>query len=263
LSQLSRNTRSNPILIELQTVDSTNNYALELIHAGLAQTGTCIFTHEQTAGKGQRNKTWHSSSGVNILQSTLFKPKAVPALQQVRINQAVAIAVHQFFSQYAGEDVRIKWPNDLYWQDRKAGGILIENIIGRQEDLTGSGTPVVKWSVIGTGININQTTFNPAATRPVSLKQITGKTFMVKDMALELAGLILEQCEQLSTISGTCLLEAYNHILYKREQEVLFSRNNQPFTALVKGVNEYGQLLIHHNGVDETVQHGEIEWLIN
>lgn len=262
MSQLFRNTHLNPILIELQTIDSTNNYALQLIHAGLAQSGTGIFTHEQTAGKGQRNKTWHSSTGVNILLSTIYAPKTLPVLHQVRINQAVAIAVHQFFSQYAGEEVRIKWPNDLYWQDRKAGGILIENIIGRPDAPAGTDTPVVKWSVIGTGININQTAFAPTATRPVSLKQITGKTFDIKTLVQELTGLIINQCEQIGTGSNADQLAAYNRILYKYNQEMQFSRNNQVFTALVKGVNEYGQLILHHHGADEPVQHGEIEWII-
>jgi BirA family biotin operon repressor/biotin-[acetyl-CoA-carboxylase] ligase len=262
LSQLVRNTHLNPILIELQTIDSTNNYALQLIHAGLAQSGTGIYTHEQTAGKGQRNKTWHSSSGVNILLSTVFAPKALPVLHQVRINQAVAIAVHQFFSQYAGDGVRIKWPNDLYWQDRKAGGILIENIVGRDQNLAGIDTPVVKWSVIGTGININQTVFDPAATRPVSLKQITGRTFILKEMVRELTGLIVTHCERIHILPNTELLQEYNHILYKYNQTAWFKRNNQPFNALVKGVNEYGQLIIHHHGTDELIQHGDLEWII-
>lgn len=261
MSQLLRNTCINPILIELQTVDSTNNYALQLIHAGLAQSGNAIFTHLQTAGKGQRNKSWHSSSGENILLSTLFSPKALPVLHQVKINLAVAIAVHHFFSQYADDNVRIKWPNDLYWQDRKAGGILIENIVGRPLNPSGSEQAVVKWSVIGTGININQTVFDNTGHRPVSLKQITGKTSDTKMLALELAGIILQYCEQIDTMPEKDLLAAYNQILYKKDEWVWFARNQHTFQARVKGVNQYGQLIIEQDGVEQVVNHGDIEWL--
>ncbi len=261
MSQLFRNTVTNPIFIELQTIDSTNNYALQLIHAGLAQSGTAIFTHQQTAGKGQRNKIWHSSTGVNILLSTVFSPKALPVLHQVQISMAVALAVHQFFGHYAGDEVRIKWPNDLYWQDRKAGGILIENIIGKTAVPSGSEPTVLKWTVIGTGININQTVFENTTNRPVSLKQITGKTFDVKALALELATIILHHCEQIGIIAETDLLAAYNQILYKKDQVVWFMQNQQLFQALVKGVNQYGQLIIARNGIDETIQHGEVEWM--
>ncbi len=257
MSQLVRNTVTNPIFIELQTIDSTNNYALQLIHAGLAQAGTCIFTHLQTAGKGQRNKNWHSSAGENILLSTIIAPKALPVLQQQAINRAVAIAVHQFFSRYASDEVRIKWPNDLYWQDRKAGGILIENIVGKAEVQSQSEQPVLKWSVIGTGININQTSFDAAATKPVSLKQITGKTFNTVELAQELANIILTQCQNLHDN----LLQQYNQLLYKKDQTVLLKKDNQIFEAVIKETNQYGELIITRNGIDEIIQHGEVEWV--
>ena len=143
----------NPIgtpFIELHTVDSTNNYAMGLVHAGMAQHGTAVFAHEQTKGRGQRNKAWVSEPGANIALSVIFQPPAFSTSQLFMISKLVATAVLNFFNSYATTDTSIKWPNDIYWRDRKAGGILIENMVN------GS---TWNWAVVGIGININQVNF--------------------------------------------------------------------------------------------------------
>jgi BirA family biotin operon repressor/biotin-[acetyl-CoA-carboxylase] ligase len=109
--------------VELQSVDSTNNYARKLIHDKLAQHGMAIFSHEQVAGKGQRGKIWFSEKDANILLSILLKPGPLQLSQQFRLSACMAVTVYDFFQKYAGEATAIKWPNDLYWQDRKAGDI--------------------------------------------------------------------------------------------------------------------------------------------
>jgi BirA family biotin operon repressor/biotin-[acetyl-CoA-carboxylase] ligase len=138
--------------IELQSVDSTNNYALAQIHANMAQPGTCYFAHEQTSGKGQRGKSWATERGTNIILSIVLKPDFSQPFQQFQLSACAAVAARQFFSQYDGDSLKIKWPNDIYWQDRKLGGILIENIIRSQ----GPGGGTWDWSVVGIGLNINQ-----------------------------------------------------------------------------------------------------------
>ncbi len=174
--------------VELQSVDSTNNYARQLIHAaalpdrqGMAQHGMAIFTHEQVAGKGQRGKTWNTEKGANIALSILINPQGLSINNQFYLSACAAVVVHEFFSKYAGDETKIKWPNDLYWQDRKAGGILIESVI-RGSDLGVGSWP---WAIIGIGININQTSFE-GLPNPVSLKQITGKNFEPLVLAKEL-----------------------------------------------------------------------------
>ena len=94
--------------VELQSVDSTNNYARQLIHAGMAQTGMAIFTHEQVAGKGQRGKVWASEKDANIALSIVISPKPLKVTQQFQLSACVAVALHQFFFQYAGDDTKIK-----------------------------------------------------------------------------------------------------------------------------------------------------------
>ena len=119
--------------VELQSVDSTNNYARQQIHAGLAQHGMGIFTHEQLAGKGQRGNSWSSEKDANIILSIVIKPQPLLLTQQFMLSACVAVSIHDFFSKYAGDSTKIKWPNDLYWQDRKAGGVLIESVVGSRE----------------------------------------------------------------------------------------------------------------------------------
>src|SRR5688572_2022740 len=161
----------------LSSVDSTNNYAMARVQAGLAQHGAAWFAHEQTAGKGQRNKHWLTNPSENILLSVVLQPFTLTASEQFLLSASVALACCDFYKNYAGEETSIKWPNDLYWRDRKAGGILIENNFRGSEWV---------FAIAGIGININQTSFDPALPNPVSLKQITGKNFNVIQLAREL-----------------------------------------------------------------------------
>lgn len=159
-------------LIELSTVDSTNIYAMDQIKQGLAKSGSCYRADYQTHGKGQHGRVWESSKGQNILCSYILELKELDAVKnwtprdQIGFSAAIALGIRAFFDAYTNGDSKIKRPNDLYWRDRKAGGILIENLL--------KGTAWT-WVVVGIGININQTAFSPEAPNPVSLKQITGR----------------------------------------------------------------------------------------
>jgi BirA family biotin operon repressor/biotin-[acetyl-CoA-carboxylase] ligase len=191
----------NPIgkpFIELQSIDSTNKYAMALVHGDLLpdghgeiQHGMAIFTHEQTAGKGQRGKNWLSEKDANIALSILLNPYPLSIPDQFKLSVCIGVSGLEFFSKYAGEETKIKWPNDLYWRDRKAGGILIENVIQGSQSAVGSRwSSGWQWAIAGIGININQSVFDPRLPNPVSLKQITGKNFQPVDLAKELCSII-------------------------------------------------------------------------
>jgi BirA family biotin operon repressor/biotin-[acetyl-CoA-carboxylase] ligase len=159
-------------------------YAMEQIHAQKALSGSVYQTDFQTNGKGQHGRIWESHRGENLLctyileLNTLKQGKNWVPSEQLGLSAAVALGAQAFFMEYAGEETKIKKPNDIYWRDRKAGGILIENIV-RGTDWT--------WTVIGIGLNINQTHFSNEAGKPVSLKQITGKHWDIKAMQKKLA----------------------------------------------------------------------------
>lgn len=166
-------------LIELSSVDSTNIYAMKQIQEQIAVSGSCYRTDFQTHGKGQHGRVWESSKGENLLCSYVLELKTLKMEQnwgpkdQIGLSAAVALGAQAFFAAFAGDETRIKKPNDIYWRDRKAGGILIENIL-RGESWT--------WTVIGIGFNMNQTKFSSDARNPVSLKQITGKQWEISSM---------------------------------------------------------------------------------
>ena len=262
--------------IELQSIDSTNNYALAQIHANLAQPGTCYFAHNQTAGKGQRGKSWLSDPGSNLIMSIVLKPVFLQPLRQFDLSACIAVATHHFLSNYLDGKLKIKWPNDLYWNDCKLGGILIENVIGEErDDRPGPGVGRLnspgssrdpsqlrawKWSVVGIGINVNQVTFPGELQSPASLKSITGNDFDTVHLARELCTTIEVFYKSLMAEGPHATLNLYNQFLYKRGQLARFRNRNRNFEAIVSSVSDYGQLIIHHE-IDEKFDFGDIEWL--
>ena len=253
---LSKNSNLLPIghsFIELQSVDSTNNYAMAQAHAGMASHGTLIFAREQWAGKGQRGKIWNSTPGENIILSTVLQPVFLPITRQFPLSAAVALACYDLFSRYAGEkETTIKWPNDLYWRDRKAGGILIENSFKGDQWL---------FAIAGTGININQVLFPETARNPVSLKQITGHSFDVVELARELGSCLDRRYSELEAGGAVRLIEEYNTHLYKRDESVRLKKGNAAFETIVEGVSPNGELLTRDT-MERQWTFGEVEWVI-
>jgi BirA family biotin operon repressor/biotin-[acetyl-CoA-carboxylase] ligase len=237
--------------IVLPKIDSTNNYAMKEAKMGNLSFGTVFFAIDQTHGKGQRSKTWESKPGENIMMSIYADPMGLNISQQVLISFATAIACYKFFKKYAGEETSIKWPNDIYWRDRKAGGILIENVIQGN-----------KWvaAIIGIGININQTTFGNMERQPVSLKQITGKNLNTIEVAKELCDEVEFQLGKAHELSINLIVEQYNDALYKKNQIIKLKKNNVAFEALIKEVNKKGNLVVEQ-GFEREYVFGEIEWI--
>lgn len=251
---------ANPIgspFIELQSVDSTNNYARQQIHAGLAQYGMAVFAHEQVAGKGQRGKVWTSEKEANIALSIVIKPASLRLMQQFQLSACAAVAIHNFFVKYAGDETKIKWPNDLYWQDRKAGGILIENIVGSTESGNGSWD----WAIIGIGINLNQVIFPSFLPNPVSLMQITGKRFDPIELAKEICSKLDTCFQQLIREGFDDIYAAYTSALYKRNEKVKLKKDNRLFEPVIKTVTATGRLVVQH-AIEEEFDFGEVEWVL-
>jgi BirA family biotin operon repressor/biotin-[acetyl-CoA-carboxylase] ligase len=237
--------------IELQQVESTNNYATGLVHAGMAQTGTAVFAHHQTRGKGQRNRQWFDQGGMNIALSVVLQPPGLALSQSFLLSMATAVGVHRFFSQYAGSETKVKWPNDLYWRDRKAGGILIENVVQGSE---------WKAAIVGIGINVNQTQFDELGTKAVSLKQITGKEYQPIVLAKELCQHLNEAYSLLHKLPSE-LKEQYRSHLYKLNETVRLKHGSRVFDATIKEVSSLGELVVHH-ATEERFGVGELEWIV-
>lgn len=192
------------------------------------------------------------TGGGNIALSLVLEPVHLPTSRMFSLSMAVALGTSRFFTRYAGEDTRIKWPNDIYWRDRKAGGILIENI------LQGSSW---RFAVAGIGLNINQDHFGELNSRAVSLKQITGRNFSSVILAHELCA-DLQQAWDLLENDPAHLTSQYHALLYKLNEPVRLKKDNRVFEAIITGVNMNGQLVVRH-AIEEQFDVGEVEFLFD
>jgi BirA family biotin operon repressor/biotin-[acetyl-CoA-carboxylase] ligase len=236
----------------LDSVDSTNNYAMAKVHEGLATHGMAWFAHAQTAGKGQRGKEWKSEAGKNILLSIVLKPELVFRAKPFYFSVFIALCCHEFLTSIAGDGFFIKWPNDLYWGDRKAGGILIENNF--------SGTEW-KWAVVGMGINVNQTVFKEGKPEAVSLLEICGREMNPEDIARKLHEFILMKYVTINDETLPDLLPRYNSFLYKKDETVQLKQNFAVFFTTIKEVNATGQL-VTFDVMERTFNFGGVQWIL-
>ena len=237
----------------LKQVDSTNNYAMAKVHAGMAKHGDTYFTTVQTAGKGQRGRVWETADGVNIALSLILDVQLLNASQQFQLLVSVALGCYDFFERYAGQETSIKWPNDIYWGDRKAVGVLIEN------SFQGSDW---KFAVAGIGVNINQTHFGNSLKNPVSLKQITGKTYDLTPLAKELQIHVLNRFSAIQKDPFSLSLAEYNGQLFGLNKKMHFKKGSIHFDATIQGVTPFGQLVTMDSKQERLFNFGEVEWVV-
>jgi len=234
----------------LERVDSTNNYAMAMVQSGMAKHGDAWFTHHQFSGKGQQGKVWKSKPGLNLILSVVIKPSLFFQNHPPLFNMAVAAVVATFLKNETKEEIWVKWPNDLYWNDRKAGGILIEN------RFSGTGW---NWAVIGIGINVKQTRFPAGLPNPVSLFQIKNREWDPETLARKLHEQLVKK------LSGKFLvktvLKTYNDILYKKGMEVKLKKGSAQFVTCIDGVDVSGRLHTH-DVMERVFEYGSVEWVI-
>jgi len=237
----------------LDQVDSTNNYAMEQVNTGQVTHGTTWFAMEQTAGKGQRGKQWLSPPGENLMQSIALQPGGLPLSRQFLLSAAVALGATDFFGKYAGDETCIKWSNDIYWRDRKAGGILIENV------LRGS---TWQYAITGIGININQTRFPEYLPNPVSLQQITGRTWDAVALGQELCQCLEPWLQKLQPVHYTTILEEYKRRLFRLNEPGLYRMQGEYFQGIIRDVLPDGRLCLERNSTLLELNFGEVEFVV-
>ena len=223
-----------------------------MVQIGVANSGNAVFAMEQTAGKGRRGKSWESLKGQNIVLSVISEMQWLPVLSQFQLSVAVAIACHDFLSGYVGNDIKIKWPNDIFINDRKAGGILIENVIKGH---------LWQWAVIGIGLNINQQGFETSNLRAISLNQVTGKTYNALLLAKELHENVLANISDLKSGGFNKMLDAYNKNLFARNKKVKLKKGNIIFETTVQRISSSGEL-ITKDVIERTFGFDEVEWIL-
>lgn len=226
--------------IDLLEVDSTNTYAQNLLKQNNVAEGTVVSTFNQTKGKGNANNQWLSKIGENLSFSIIYKPTFLLARQQFYLNMAICLGVIDALATKA--HLTIKWPNDVYYKNYKIGGLLIENILSGKH---------LKYSVIGLGLNINQTIFDDVLPNPSSLKLINQKAYDLYELISDILVHIEKRYLQLKALHFETLKNDYLANLYLYKQPAKFKVDNKIVTAIIKGIDESGQLLLQ---VDKEVK---------
>lgn len=223
-------------------VTSTNTLIKEmLISEENLSHFTVVSADYQTSGRGQRENIWESEDGANLLFSLLLRPEQLKATNAFAVSRIVSVAIAKWLLGYVN-DVAIKWPNDIYCGDKKICGILIENSI------MGSN---LSTSIIGVGININQTLFSATIPNPTSLAQLTQRSYNTEAMLCE----VLEKIETLynSYFNGEAeeVDVQYHRMLYRLNtpaqfRNPLLSKEENIFEASIIGVEQNGCLKLKH-----------------
>lgn len=221
-------------IIHIEKTDSTSDYLRRLCSDEEAPEFTTVQADYQTAGKGQRGNSWESGIAENLLFSTIIYPGFLEARNQFDLSRVVALAVKDVLDQFTGH-ISVKWPNDIYWKDRKICGILIEN------DL--SGTAICR-SIIGIGININQQVFQSKAPNPVSLTQVTGMNYELTPILETFLVKLQHYYGMLRSGKVNDIRAMYVNSLYRKEGWHMYADKNGEFSATMVEVKPSGVLVL-------------------
>lgn len=233
------NENDTPRIIRLQETDSTNNYLRELSRHKTLPEGSLVIADFQTCGKGQPGNTWESEKGKNLMFSILLYPDFLPANRQFLISQIAALSVKETLDAYT-DGVSVKWPNDIYREDKKICGMLIEN------DLSGRN---LYCSVIGIGININQQLFRSNAPNPVSLYQITGKEQDREEVLKRFLRIFSNYYLALLQEKEDEIRTAYMKALFRNDGFYPYRDEQGDFEARIHAIEPTGHLLLQlHDG---------------
>ena len=234
----------NETFIHLNETHSTNSYLRELIMREKEQPeGTVVITDYQTAGRGQKGNSWESERGKNLTFSILLHPNHIPPGKQFILSQLISIAIVGVLKEY-DRHFTIKWPNDIYWKEKKIAGMLIE------VDLTGSS---LSNAIIGIGININQRHFKSDAPNPVSLTQITGKEHNLSELLEKILDSIVDEYNKYTPDNEEEIRQKYMALLFR----------NKGIYPSIEGIEPNGQLILKkENGSIHTFAFKEISFVI-
>ena len=241
--------------LHFETIDSTNDFALELVSKTNPIEGTVVTSDFQSLGKGQYGRVWHGMAHQNIAASIILYPTFLLPSEQFYLSKAIALGVKTFVEKKGIVNVSIKWPNDIYIDDNKNAGILIQNI------LTGS---TYKVAIAGIGINVLQTVFDPQIPNPTSLILNGLSANSTLDDLYESLFLDLNIYYQiLKNRHFKKIDELYNDALWKRNHVVLYEQDGQTKRAKLLNVGDDGKLEIEDEmGRKIKFHHGEIKILV-
>lgn len=230
------------VFIQLDKIGSTNDYLLDLLKKQPVLEGTTVSAHHQYRGKGQQGATWDSVAEKNITMSLVLYPKFLNIRNQFYLSQCVALAVYHLakdvLQNHQPSFLRIKWPNDIYYGNRKLGGILIENLLDRQK---------INTSVIGIGLNVNQFIFPKHLYKAISFQQITGQEYDIVKLIQKLCSYLEVQYLQLKADKLTAIQSSYLKNLYRfGEYHYYETPSGERLYAQISGIGTSGKLRLRY-----------------
>jgi len=221
-------------LIFFKSLPSTNSRAALMIKQENLPEGSVIYTNYQSAGRGYSDNSWESEDGKNLLISIVLLPSFIKASDQFYISMTISLGICDFLLRYI-PSCSIKWPNDIYIDNDKIAGILIESAI-----ISGQ----IEYSIAGIGMNINQEKFKSSAPNPVSLKQASGLSYDLKTCLKQLCIDIDKRYKQLLGGEAESIKNEYLSKLYRLKEWAEFKDGNGTFTGRILSIGEYGSLKI-------------------
>ena len=222
------------MIYHLGTTTSTNDDARDAKY----RHGDIVWAEHQTAGRGQRGHKWLSPEGENLTFTMVVEPHFLPVAEQFLLCEAMSVALTDTFAAY-GIETRIKWTNDIYAGDRKLEGVLIEHSY--------SGATLSR-SLLGIGINVNQTAFDPSLPNPVSMAQLTGRRYDRREVLETFERCMLARYEQLERGEREALQRDYRDHMYGLGQRRPFRRPDGSLThGIIEGVRTSGELMLRHD----------------
>ena len=223
----------------IERVGSTNNYAFDLCKQRKAKEGDVFVANEQYCGRGYHGNNWLSEPGKNLTISLVLQPGFILPGQQFALTQCISIAITDLLNDLLpNQTIRIKWPNDIYINDNKVCGILVQNtIIGN----------MFEYAIIGIGLNVNQIDFPDELLNPVSIIHYLKSELELDSVLKDLLKSVKKRYRQLM-ITTRIFNEAYLKQLYRFEEVAVFKDENATFKGRIKGIGEFGELQVE----DET-----------
>jgi len=243
-----------PNIIWLDEIDSTNNYLKNYVPVSDEKISVVVADY-QKSGRGQGDNIWESEIGKNLLFSILVYPVMVPVHCQFLLSMAEALAVKEALDKYT-DGITLKWPNDIYWNDKKIGGTLIETTLGGGH---------IKNCIFGTGIDVNQTEFKSSAPNPVSLKNILGNDIDRKKLMDEIVDSFTKYYAMIENGQYGDISALYHLALYRRHGFFKYrdKETDKVFDAAIIEVGDDGTLVVRdRNGIISEYRFKEIETVL-
>jgi BirA family transcriptional regulator, biotin operon repressor / biotin---[acetyl-CoA-carboxylase] ligase len=221
-------------LIYFESLPSTNNHAVQLLKTSEPAEGTIIYTDYQSLGKGQPGNKWESEKGKNLLMSIILYPSFINSDKQFLISMALSLGICDFLRRYI-TSCSIKWPNDIYVNNDKIAGILIENSIIDEN---------IESTVAGIGLNINQVDFLTDAPNPVSLSMLAGSGYQLSECFNQLSADLDKRYKQLISGDFAGITGEYISRLYRLNEWCMYCDKSGNYTGRIVSVSDIGRLQI-------------------